>query len=109
MKTDIVNIVLTKKEYRNLLRLKRGRTIEQVSFDQLRKLGFVDTEVTKWENGVAKEFKYRISPDGLRYIQHMRNVRSEQRWTRWLAIIAIAISLASLVVSALALMLQFMD
>lgn len=109
MKTDIVNIVLTKSEYRELLRLKRGRNITHDSVDQLRKLGFVDTEATKWEKGVAKEFKYSISSEGLRYIQHIKNVRSEQRWTRWLAIIAIFVSLASLAVSVASLLLQFTD
>lgn len=107
LNTDIVNIVLTKEEYRNLLNLKKGRNLPDECIRQLRQFGFVDINVTKWEAGRAKEFHYTISQNGLRFIQHMKNVRSDQRWTRWLAVIAIIVSVASLAVSVLSAASQF--
>ena len=59
--------------------------------------------------GFATGSFYVISADGLRWLESHRSAKSDQRWTRGLAIAAIIVSIGSLLVSGLTLYLQYLS
>ena len=100
---ELDKIILSNRELRALRRVRKRKAISCRNMDVLRR------------SGLAREERYisplrcwvcRITDRGNRYLDMQNRIRSDQRWTRTLSVIAIIVSLASLYVSILALQVK---
>ena len=96
MKTDLPSVVLTKEERRYLKQLKRKQKISDEAIRKICVFGFVEEVNPVFQSGRMIQCDYVISDDGLRYLQHVKDVSADRRWTRCLSVAAILISLAAL-------------
>lgn len=102
MSVDIASIVLTKSEEKFLRSLKSGKETVAVPPKRLISYGLVVPWSYEMERNRPVNVRYAISDDGRAYLKHLRDKRSDHRWTRWIAILSLAISV-------LALLLEFQD
>lgn len=93
---DLSQVHLTRREYRTLCAVARGREVSITAAAPLERLGLVDLVPTDYSAPAPSGLTPKITLNGSRYLHLRREQRGERRWTRGLAIAAILISLASL-------------
>lgn len=89
---DLEQIHLTKDEMRILRRVYDEKWVSLEDAQQLRYFGLVRYEDFDDKERVLCD----ITPKGVRYIEYCKDEKSDKLWERWLAIIAIIISLIAL-------------
>lgn len=99
---DFSTLVLSKQQLEDL-RLLSQKTVENTGdwtkrLDPLYKLGFVDYEMDI-SNGLGPKGKYKISKKGELYLQYLARRKSELRFSYALSVLALVVSVISLIVS----------
>lgn len=99
---DFSTLVLSPEELEDL-RLLSKKTVENTGgwptrLAPLYKLGLVDYE-TDVSNGLGPAGKYKISKNGKLYLQYLARRKSELRISYALSVLALVVSIISLIVS----------
>ena len=101
--SDLPAITLSSANYRALVRLSRKKQTSKRPPDRLFQHGFViELSGEPNENGYRETIAYCISESGMEYLRFWRRLSFDIRLNRFLAV-------AALLISLLALLLEFQD